>query len=146
MVRLNDDARRLLDSANYGHLATLLADGWPKVDPVWVDREGDRVIVTSDAKSIKALNVARDARVALSVTDFANPYEQLLVRGRVIELRPDDDLAAMDAMSHKYLGAPFPRRKWSKRLVLVIEPSLARYYKSALHHQPGHLPSEATNR
>ena len=47
MVRLDDDARRLLDGANYGHLATLMADGSPKVEPVWVGREGDRVLVTA---------------------------------------------------------------------------------------------------
>jgi PPOX class probable F420-dependent enzyme len=134
MARLGADARRLLDGANYGHLATLMADGSPKVDPVWVGREDDRVLVTTDAKSIKALNAARDDRVALSVTSFDNPYEQLLLRGRVIEIRDDPELVAMDSMSEKYLGGPFPRRKWSRRVVLVIAPTLARYYQSSLRH------------
>jgi len=135
MVRLDDDARRLLDSANYGHLATLMADGSPKVEPVWVGREGDLVLITTDAKSIKAINAARDPRVALSVVAFDDPYDQLLVRGKVIETRDDDDLAAMDALAHKYLGSSFPRRRWSKRVVLVIAPTLARYYRSTLRHQ-----------
>ncbi|TML09096.1 MAG: TIGR03618 family F420-dependent PPOX class oxidoreductase [Actinobacteria bacterium] len=135
MVRLDDDARRLLDGANYGHLATLMADGSPKVEPVWVGRDGDHVLVTTDAKSIKALNAARDPRVALSVVAFDDPYDQLLVRGKVIETRADDELVAMDVMSQKYLGSSFPRRRWSKRVVLVIAPSLARHYKSTLRHQ-----------
>ena len=138
MVHLDDDARRLLDGANYGHLATLMADGSPKVEPVWVGRDGDRVLVTTGAKSIKAVNAARDPRVALSVVAFDDPYDQLLVRGKVIETREDDDLAAMDAMSQKYLGSSFPRRRWSKRVVLVIAPSLARHYKSTLRHQGAH--------
>ena len=135
MVRLDDDAQRLLDGANYGHLSTLMADGSPKVEPVWVGREGNLVLVTTDAKSIKALNTARDPRVALSVVAFDDPYDQLLIRGKVVETRDDDELLAMDALSQKYLGSSFPRRRWSKRVVLVIEPSLARHRKSPLRHQ-----------
>jgi PPOX class probable F420-dependent enzyme len=135
MVRLDDDAQRLLDGANYGFLSTLMADGSPKVESVWVGRERDLVLVTTDAKSIKAINAARDPRVALSVVAFDNPYDQLLIRGKVVEIRDDDELVAMDALSQKYLGASFPRRRWSKRVVLVIEPSMARYRKSPLRHQ-----------
>ena len=135
MVRLDDDAQRLLDGANYGFLSTLMADGSPKVESVWIGREGDLVLVTTDAKSIKAINAARDPRVALSVVAFDNPYDQLLIRGKVVEIRDDDELVAMDALSQKYLGASFPRRRWSKRVVLVIESSLARHRKSPLRHQ-----------
>jgi PPOX class probable F420-dependent enzyme len=131
-VTLSDDARALLDAPNIGHLATLMPAGEPKVEPVWVGRDGDLVLVTTDERSLKARNVVGDARVALSVTDAANPYRQLLVRGRVVELRPDNDLVVLDAFSEKYLGAPFPRRRWSTRVVLVIEPALARAYTSPL--------------
>jgi PPOX class probable F420-dependent enzyme len=131
-VTLSDDARSLLDAPNIGHLATLMPGGEPKVEPVWVGREGDLVLVTTDERSLKARNVVRDARVALSVTDSTNPYRQLLVRGRVVELRPDNDLVVLDAFSEQYLGTPFPRRRWSTRVVLVIEPTLARAYTSPL--------------
>ena len=33
-MRLGDDAKRLLDAANFAHLATLESDGAPKVEPV----------------------------------------------------------------------------------------------------------------
>jgi PPOX class probable F420-dependent enzyme len=129
---LGPEAAALLDGPNFGHLATLMGDGAPKVEPVWVMREDDRILVTSDAKSIKSVNVARDARVAVSVTAHDDPYEQLLIRGIVVDVRPDPDLAVLDRFAHKYLGVPFPRRAWSERVVLVIEPSLARYYRSKL--------------
>jgi PPOX class probable F420-dependent enzyme len=135
VVSLNDDARRLLAGPNYGYLATLLDGGQPKVDPVWVGHEGDLVLVTTDGKSIKARNVARDDRVALAVTAFDDPYDQLQVRGRVVEVRPDDDLAVLDRLSEKYLGGPFPRRRWSQRVVLVIAPDLARTSHSPLTHK-----------
>ncbi len=128
---LSPEARRLLDGRNVAHLATLMPDGAPKVEPVWVGREGDLVLVTTDVKSIKAKNLQHDPRVALSVTG-PNPYHQLLIRGELIEVRPDDELVAMDALAQKYLGQPFPRRRWSGRVVLVLRPTLARYYESSL--------------
>jgi PPOX class probable F420-dependent enzyme len=138
---LSDDARRLLDGANFAHLATVMPDGAPKVEPVWVGRDGNLALVATDGKSLKSRNVRLDPRVALSVTAQENPYEQLLIRGRVSEVRPDDDLAILDALSQKYLGTPFARRRWSSRIVLAIEADIARYYLSPLRHTPQQAPS-----
>ncbi len=135
-MKLSDGAKKLLDGANFAHLSTLQADGAPKVEPVWVAREDDLVLVTSDANTRKGKNLARDPRVALSIVDQANPYEQLLIRGRVVEVRPDDDLAFLDAIALRYTSAEFPRRKLKQRVVYVIEPSIARYYESPLSHNP----------
>ena len=132
MAGLDDAAKRLLDSAPFAHLATLQPDGAPKAEPVWVGREGDHLLVATDRGTLKARNMDADPRVALSITAFGNPYEQLLVRGRVVEVRADDDLAILDALSARYLGTPFPRRKWPRRVVYVIAPDLARSYTSPL--------------
>lgn len=129
---LPDGAIRLLDGPNFGYLATLMGSGAPKVEPVWVAREGNTALVVTDAASIKAKNVARDPRVALTVVARNQPYEHLLLRGHVSEVRPDDDLVILDRFSQKYLGGPYPRRRWNRRIVFVIEPELARY------HAPGH--------
>lgn len=130
--KLNDDMRRLIDAANFAHLATLQADGSPKVEPVWLGREGDRLLVATDRKSLKSGNLDRDPRVAISLVARENPYEQLLIRGRVVECRDDNDLVGLDALSQAYLGKPFARRKWSSRVLYVIEPTVARHYVSPL--------------
>ena len=139
-MKLSPDAVRLVDAPNVAHLATLMPDGWPKVEPVWIGRDGDLLLVATDAKSLKARNVAHDARVAVSVTDEDNPYEQLLVRGTVVEVRTDDDLAVLDTLSRKYLGEPFARRRWSARVVLVIRADVARHYVSPLR-RPSREPT-----
>lgn len=131
-AELSPEAERLLDAPNFAHLSTLMPDGAPKVEPVWVAREGGHVLVTSDRKSLKVINAEADPRVALSVIAFDDPYEELLIRGTVVEVRSDPEMAMLDAMSQKYLGKPFARRTWSDRVVLVIAPSLARHYRSAL--------------
>ncbi|NRA08253.1 MAG: TIGR03618 family F420-dependent PPOX class oxidoreductase [Myxococcales bacterium] len=134
---LDANVRRLLDAPNFASLATLMPDGSPKVEPVWVGREGDLVLIATDSRSLKGRNLDADGRVALSVTDYENPYEQVLIRGRVVETRDDNDLEVLDALSRQYLGKPFPRRKWSSRVVYVVEASVARYYQSPLEHTPG---------
>lgn len=132
MGPLPEAGRRLLDSAPYAHLSTLMPDGSPKVEPVWIGRDGDLVLVATDAKSIKALNAANDDRVAVSVTALDDPYEQLLIRGRVVEVRGDDDLRVLDELAHRYIGTAFPRRRWSSRVVLAIAADVVRHYRSAL--------------
>ena len=104
MKPLSDDAKRILDDPNFGHLSTLMPDGSPKVDPVWVARDGEMILVTSDANSMKVANVEKDSRVALSVIAFDNPYDQLLIRGRVIEVRSDREMVVLDEFSQKRSG------------------------------------------
>jgi PPOX class probable F420-dependent enzyme len=127
-MKLPDDVRELLRHPNFGHLATLMADGSPQAAPVWVDVEGDRVLIATGEGSLKARNTKRDPRVALSVTALDNPYREAQLRGRVVERRPDASFVIMDRISHKYTGQPFPMRaNPEQRVVLVIEIDRARY-------------------
>jgi PPOX class probable F420-dependent enzyme len=133
---LSPEARGLVDRPNFAHLATLVGDGSPLSTPVWVGREGDRLLVCTNERSLKARNTRRDPRVALSIVDLDNPYEELQVRGRVVERRPDPDLEIMDPVSHKYTGKPFPMRSPEGRVALVIEIDKARYTKLPFVHTP----------
>src|SRR5512142_2168771 len=133
---LSQDVKQLIDGPNFAHLATLMSDGSPQSVPVWIGREGDRILVCTGENSLKAKNTRRDARVALSVVDFHNPYEEAQLRGRVVEHRPDSDFKYMDAISHKYTGKPFPFRNPQGRVALVIEVEKARYTKLPFEHTP----------
>jgi PPOX class probable F420-dependent enzyme len=121
MATLPDALKELLDGPNFAHLATLRKDGAPQVDPVWVGREGDRILVGTGEGTVKAKNSRRDSRVALSIVGFKNPYDEAMVRGRVVEHRSDGDFKVMDAISRKYTGKEFPWRNPEGRVVLVIE-------------------------
>jgi Pyridoxamine 5'-phosphate oxidase len=43
-LQLFNEVKALLDGANFAHLATLMPDGSPQSAPVWVGREGDRIL------------------------------------------------------------------------------------------------------
>ncbi|MCW2891189.1 MAG: hypothetical protein QOG28_1968 [Trebonia sp.] len=121
MSELPDDVRRLFNGANYAHLATLLPDGAPHSVPLWVDMEGDRIALLTSENSRKGRNLDRDPRVAISVTDAAQPFAMAMVRGRVAE-RVEGDRAweIIDRISQKYTGGPYPLR--TDRVVFLIEP------------------------
>jgi PPOX class probable F420-dependent enzyme len=135
-ITLSAEIRKLLDRPNFVHLATLMADGSPQSVPIWVGREGDRILICTSEGSLKGRNTARDARVALTVVDFHNPYEEAQLRGRVVERRPDPQCQIMDPISHKYTGKPFPFRNPEGRICLVVEIEKARYTKLPFEHTP----------
>ena len=136
-MTLSQEVKALIDKPNFAHLATLMPDGSPQNAPVWVGREGDRILVATGEGSLKARNTKRDARIALSLVDFTNPYEEVQIRGRIVERRPDGDLAIMDRISHKYTSAPFPMRAPEGRIVLVIEADRVRHHTLRFRHTPG---------
>jgi PPOX class probable F420-dependent enzyme len=135
-VTLSPEVKPLIDRPNFAHLATLMPDGSPSATPVWIGRDGDNVIVCTGENSLKGKNTRRDPRVALSIVDFKNPYEEVQIRGRVVERRPDPDLKVMDPISHKYTGKPFPMRQPEGRVALVIEVEKVRYTKLPFEHTP----------
>ena len=135
-IPLSTETRALLDNPNFAHLATLMPDGSPQSVPVWIGREGDRILICTGEGSLKAKNTRRDPRVSLSIVDFDDPYKEAQLRGRVVERRPDGDFKYMDAISLKYIGKPFPFRNPDGRVVLVIEIEKARFAKLPFEHAP----------
>jgi PPOX class probable F420-dependent enzyme len=133
---LSAEIKQLIDRPNFVHLATLMPDGSPSSTPVWVGREGDRLLICTSEGSLKARNTQRDPRVALSIVDFHDPYMEAQLRGRVVERRPDPELKIMDPISQKYIGKPFPMRSYEGRVALVIQVDKARYLKLPFEHTP----------
>ena len=53
---LSNEVKALLDGPNFAHLATLMPDGSPQGVPVWIGREGDRILICTGEGSLKAKN------------------------------------------------------------------------------------------
>jgi PPOX class probable F420-dependent enzyme len=132
---LSPEVKTLIDRPNFAHLSTLMPDGSPQSVPVWIGREGERIVICTGEGSLKAKNTKRDPRVALSIVDFHNPYEEVQIRGRVIERRPEPNLKTLDGYSHKYTGKPFPFRN-PGQIALIIEAEKVRYEKLPFENTP----------
>ncbi|GAA0461544.1 PPOX class F420-dependent enzyme [Paractinoplanes deccanensis] len=118
---LDSDVRRVLDGTSIAHLATVLPDGSPHAVPVWVGTHGDHIVFLTGPGSRKARNLRRDPRVALSIAPADNPFEPIVIRGRVVAwLDGDEAWQIIDEISTKYVGAPYSREL--ERVVALIEP------------------------
>src|SRR5437868_3490458 len=132
-IQLTEKITRLLDGRNFAHLATIMEDGSPHSAPVWVGREGDRVIICTDENSVKGKNTRRDPRIAISIVDTDDPYSEAQLRGRVTERRRDPDFKYIDAVSRKYVGEAWPYREEAP-VALVIEIDKVHYSKQPFEH------------
>lgn len=118
---LDPHVRDTFDGTPIAHLATVLPDGAPHTVPLWVGTHGDRLVFLTGPGSQKARNLRRDPRVALSVAPAENPFEPVIVRGRVVEwIEGDAAWEIIDRIAMKYIGQPYPRE--ADRVVAVIEP------------------------
>lgn len=124
MAEIPANARHLLEGKHFAHVATLMEDGSPQVSPVWIGIEGDLVVFNTAEGRLKPKNLRRDPRVAISVVNQENPYENLLIRGRVVEITAEGADEDIDALAKRYLDAdsyPF-RQPGEQRLIVRIEP------------------------
>jgi PPOX class probable F420-dependent enzyme len=118
---LRSEVRNMLDRSPTAHLATILPDGAPHSVPIWVGTEDDYVAFLTGPGSRKARNLRRDPRVALSLTNPDNPYQAVIIRGRVVEwLEGDAAWTIVDRIAEKYIGGPYSRDE--ERVVALIEP------------------------
>lgn len=64
-------------------LATVDADGMPRLSPVWFlhDAEGNEILFTPRAESAFLANLRRDNRLALVIDEEALPYRKFSVQG-----------------------------------------------------------------
>ena len=119
-MELDPDVRRILEGTAVAHLATVLPDGSPHAVPLWVGTHGDRIVFLTGPRSRKARNLHRDPRVALSLTLVDDPFQPVMIRGRVVEwLDGEEAWQLIDDISRKYIGTPYSRSE--ERVVAVIE-------------------------
>jgi PPOX class probable F420-dependent enzyme len=124
-TKIPEGFRDILDKKTFVHLATTGKDGSPQVSPVWVDREGDTIIVNSAKGRVKDRNMRSQAKVALSATDPDNPYRALMIQGKVVKITEDGAADHIDKMAKKYLGKDkYPWKSPTEvRVKYYIEPT-----------------------
>jgi len=118
---IQPDVRSILDGTPIAHIATVLPDGAPHSVPVWVGTHGDHVVILTGPHTRKARNLRRDPRVAISLTPADNPFQPVLIRGRVVEwIEGDAAWEIVDRIATKYIGGPYSRDE--RRDIALIEP------------------------
>lgn len=126
-MALDPSLQALLQGKNFATLTTIGPDGYPSTHVMWVDTDGERVLMNTEVHRQKFKNVSRDTRVAVTVWDAENPYHYGEVRGDVVEvIRGTEARDHIDHVARKYTGGDYANEVVSERAILVIEPRSAR--------------------
>lgn len=129
MAGLTDRQAQLLLEKNFGVLGTLREDGSPQVTPVWVDWDGEHVLVNTLRARSKPGQVERDPRVEIAVFNLENPYQHVRIAGTA-ELTTEGAAEHIDKLSQKYVGEPsYPWHKpGDERVIIRITPERVATY------------------
>lgn len=127
---IKDEVRQLAQGPNIGVITTLMPDGQPQSHPVWVDVEGDALVVNTEVHRTKYTNLQRDPRVTLTILNRENPYNYAEVRGKVsATVGGEEARRHIDELAHKYLGTDYdPAAITSERVKVKITPVRQQVY------------------
>lgn len=119
-VELSNELVALLRKPALCYVATVMPDGSPQLTQTWVDTDGKHVVINIVDGMQKARNFARDPRVAVAVSDPANPLAFTQVRGRVVGMTHDGGEESIDALAHKYTGESYAWYGGRKQTRLIV--------------------------
>jgi PPOX class probable F420-dependent enzyme len=107
-VEMPDGLLTLLHRPSPCFIATTMPEGSPQLTQTWVDTDGEHILINTVQGFQKVKNIERDPRVALTVSDPANPSRYYAVRGRVVDVTADGGAEHIEALARRYLGGPYP--------------------------------------
>jgi PPOX class probable F420-dependent enzyme len=123
VVALTEQQVRILNGKNFATVATVMPDGSPEATVVWIETDGTYIYMNTAFPRLKARNLERDPRVAITVIDCEHPYDNVLaIRGRA-ELILEGADEHIDKLSRLYEGKPFTNfRPDQTRVIVKVTP------------------------
>jgi PPOX class probable F420-dependent enzyme len=112
-----------------GKLATTRGDGRPHVVPIWFVLDGEDLVFTTGAGSVKAQAMRRDPRICLCVDDERPPFAYVMIEGTASLSEDMDELLRLaTVIGGRYMGASraeeFGRRNAVPgELVIRVKPT-----------------------
>jgi PPOX class probable F420-dependent enzyme len=122
-MNLPDGLLALLGQPSACFVSTVMPDGSPQLTQTWVDTDGTHILINTVDGFRKVKNIRRDPRVAVAVSDPANPSRYYAIRGEVLSITTDGAAEHIEKLAQRYLGTPYP---WyggrdQTRLLLTIQ-------------------------
>jgi PPOX class probable F420-dependent enzyme len=134
VVEIPAFVRQKLTEATFWQFVTINPDGSPATTPVWIDVDGEQILVNTAIGRRKERNARRDPRVALGFVDRDDPYTWIEIRGRVVDFVEGDTAdASIDSLSNQYLGLEryAGRSPGERRVLMRIEPTFVNFRTEA---------------
>lgn len=104
MAQIPEQAHPFVDGPEFATLATVGPDGQPQLSVVWVERDGDEILVSTVAGRQKHRNLVANPRVSILIYPRDNPYSYLEVRGTAT-MTESGGRELIDRLNEKYTGS-----------------------------------------
>lgn len=121
---LSKKVRAFAEGPNFAVLTTLLADGQPAGQVMWVDCDDETLLINTEIHRQKFKNIQRDPRVTVAIWKHDDPYEYVEVRGEVVEtIGGSRARQHIDKLALQYFGRLYDSSIIeSERVILRIRP------------------------
>ena len=120
-MTIDADLKTMAQAKNFAALTTLMPDGQPQTQLMWVHADDDHVIINTETGRQKFANITVDPRVTVTVFDATNPDRYVEARGRVAEtVTGDEARAGIDELAQKFTGADYANPIGTERVILRI--------------------------
>lgn len=116
----------LFERETFATFATVMPDGTPHCTPVWVDYDGECVLINTARGRRKERNVRREPAVGVLAMDPEDPYRYVSVQGTVVEVTEAGAADHIDALARRYMGVdvyPNHGEERGPRVIIRIEPT-----------------------
>lgn len=124
VTQIPDSHKDIFEKKSFAHFAT--SDGEiPQVTPVWVEYDGEYILINSGVGRKKDRSVRQNPRVALSVQDPDNAYRYVGIQGKVVEITTEGGAEHIHKLSRKYNGHDYPANALAvaTRVIYKIKPT-----------------------
>jgi PPOX class probable F420-dependent enzyme len=127
MASLNEKQAALFTGRNWGVIATVRKDGSPHVTPVWIDYDGEKVLVNSARGRTKVDNVERDPRATVTVLPARDQQSGYVMVSGPATIVEEGAREHIDMLAKKYLGEDkYPYLGPGElRVIIQIRPEVA---------------------
>jgi len=111
----------LHDEPNVAVVAALREDGTAHQTVVWIDYDGEHVLLNLNTFRAKLEYLERDPRVSFLVLDRADPFRWLGLEGTVVEITPEGAYEHIVRQAGVYLGTEeYPLKEGEQRILVRI--------------------------
>ena len=129
-VTIPDTHRDLLQEPVHGVLTTMMPDGTPQSSIVWVDYDGEYVLINTTLERQKGQNMRANPKVGILVIDPKDSSRWVEVRGIVAEMTTAGAEAHADKLTQRYTAKrhfygdiyPVEQKQKEMRVIVRIEP------------------------
>lgn len=107
----------------FAHLGLITSKNEPHVTPMWFDFDGDLIIFNTARGRVKDRILKRMPTVAFAISDPANAYRYIQIRGRVVAEIEEGGYEQICELRQKYMGdRNYPKRAGEVRVTYKVRP------------------------